>query len=178
MVTPVRIAVGGYGGFVQVSDRGSNIPPVQSEGAANFHVEPPIVHSFTYSALRQKGKSTYKRVVARLCFIVCPDIIFQKCLERHKYYTTFALSPSNREEAKFDYGCNGRFMQGYSKVPASAHSAYIGVFVFAPASRSDATPCQDSWSRESQNMTTIIHHLASRHHPLSWPPPMGGVWFS
>ena len=112
-------------------------------------------------------------------------------------------------------GCNGRFMQGCSKVPASAHSAYIVVYVFAPAStercnplqairslpghptggpsprdghshlsrrikrigsarekrmendflvncstpflvasRSDATPCQDSWSREAQNMTT------------------------
>ena len=110
---------------------------------------------------------------------------------------------------------NGRFMQGYGKVPASAHSAYIGVYVFAPASterrnplqairslqghptggpslrdghsqlshrikrigsarekrmendflvncstpflvasRSDATPCQDLWSREAQNMTT------------------------
>ena len=114
----------------------------------------------------------------------------------------------------FAAGCNWRFMQGYSKVPTSAHSAYIGVYVFAAstgrcnplqanrsllghptggpslrdghsqlshtlkrigsarekrmendflvncstpflvASRSDATPCQDSWSREAQNMTT------------------------
>ena len=35
-------------------------------------------------------------------------------------------------------GCNGRFMQGYGKVPASAHSACIGVYVFAPAG--GATP--------------------------------------
>ena len=31
-------------------------------------------------------------------------------------------------------GCNGRFMQGCGKVPASAHSAYIGVYVFVTAS--------------------------------------------
>ena len=39
-------------------------------------------------------------------------------------------------------GCNGRFMQGCSKVPASAHSAYIGVYVFAPASTERRNPLQ------------------------------------
>ena len=39
-------------------------------------------------------------------------------------------------------GCNGRFMQGCSKVPASAHSADIGVYVFAPASTERRTPLQ------------------------------------
>ena len=33
-------------------------------------------------------------------------------------------------------------MQGCSKVPASAHSAYIGVYVFAPASTERRNPLQ------------------------------------
>ncbi len=39
-------------------------------------------------------------------------------------------------------GCNWRFMQGYGKVPASAHSACIGGYVFAPASTERRNPLQ------------------------------------
>ena len=41
----------------------------------------------------------------------------------------------------FAAGCNWRFMQGYGKVPTSAHSAYIGVYVFA-ASTGRCNPLQ------------------------------------
>ncbi len=41
----------------------------------------------------------------------------------------------------FAAGCKRRFMQGYGKVPASAHSAYIGVYVFA-ASTERCNPLQ------------------------------------
>jgi hypothetical protein len=51
----------------------------------------------------------------------------------------------------FAAGCNWRFMQGYGKVPPSAHSAYICVYVFAPAStdiRSYRTHSKESGARE------------------------------
>ena len=39
-------------------------------------------------------------------------------------------------------GATADLCKDTANCPASAHSAYIGVYVFAPASRSDATPCQ------------------------------------
>ena len=41
----------------------------------------------------------------------------------------------------FAAGCNWRFMQGYGKVPTSAHSAYICVYAFA-ASTERCNPLQ------------------------------------
>ena len=58
------------------------------------------------------------------------------------YYSISAMQLRQIRRGIVIDGCNGRFMQGCSKVPASAHSAYIGVYVYAPASTERRNPLQ------------------------------------
>ena len=98
------------------------------------------------------------------------------------YYTSIIQARFGCDGECCMAGCNGRFMQGCSKVPASAHSAYIGVYVFAPASRSDAPPASDPFTTGPPYRGSVARGLAAasqfalRAHPprrLHIPRPTG-----
>jgi hypothetical protein len=78
---------------------------------------------------------------SQVCMANAPNTNANTSVILHNSSVCDAILPQTPSECQqwlsleVPQGCNGRFMQGYGKVPASAHSAYIGISVFCADAR-------------------------------------------